>query len=125
MVCNTFVRKNGTVTTRLLMERHAAEDGIVWYIMEHNKNDGTVKVGRCDNEIASGQRHANAMVRSTMRCSQFPELASYCPVALRWTPMPEFMQSASSSDADVAERVSLTFTVRAKEGDGKEQQSLV
>jgi len=124
-VCNTFVHNDGTMITRLLLERHIAEDGTVWYIIERIKNDATVEVGRRDDEVGSEQQHAKAIVRSTMRCSQFPELASHCPVALRWTPMPEYMQSASSSDADVPGRASLTLPVCVIEGDGKELQSLV
>jgi len=110
---HSFGRKDGTMTTRLLLERYTQADGKVWYILLRNEPEGTVEVA-CRGELADAVLRPSAggpLVRTTMDMTDIPGLSSTCPVVLRWSPLAGHGSPAGSPNSAVPGRVSLVFPV--------------
>ncbi|OSX79703.1 hypothetical protein BU14_0072s0061 [Porphyra umbilicalis] len=126
-LCHSFGRKDGTISTRLLLERYAQQDGKVWYILERNATDGTAAVARRSerSDAVLQPSTGGPLVRATLSIMDIPGLGSSCPVVLRWSPVARHGRPAGSTSNDVAGRVSLVFPVCVVEDAGTDLQALL
>ena len=126
-LCHSFGRKDGTISTRLLLERYAQQDGKVWCILERNATDGTAAVARRSerSDAVLQPSTGGPLVRATLSIMDIPGLGSSCPVVLRWSPVARDGRPAGSTSNDVAGRVSLVFPVCVVEDAGTDLQALL
>lgn len=126
-LCHSFGRRDGTITTKLLLERFTQQDGKEWYVFQRHDADGTAEVARRDELSDSVLRRSTggALVRETVRMKDVPGLGTSCPVVLRWSPVGHHGRPAGSTDNDVVGRVSLVFPVCIVEDAGADLQALL
>lgn len=108
-----FPRPNGTVSTRLLLERHVDEEGSVWYIVERNAQEQTVQVAQRSVRLTGGSQAygVEQLVRSTVGVDTISDLPTERPMFLRWVALGAAVRPTACADADVAGRLTISLPV--------------
>jgi len=126
-LCHSFGRRDGTTTTRLLLERCTQEDGKVLYILQRNEMKGTVEVAwRSElSDTVLRPSTVGPLRRATMCIKDIPSMGATCPVILRWSPVARRGSLSGSPDSGVPGRVSLVFPVCIVEDAGSDPLALL
>lgn len=122
-----FPRLNGTVSTRLVLERHVDEEGSVWYIVEPNAQEQTVQVAQRSVCLTGGSQAygVGQLVRSTVGMDTFSDLPTERPMFLRWVALGAAVRPAESADADVARRLTMSLPVCVVDDEALDPKSLL
>lgn len=122
-----FTRLNGTVSTRLLLERHVDDSGSVWFILGRNSDQSSVDVAQRSVGLQGGsQAHTRERLnRSTVLAESIQGLPKEVPLFLRWSALGDPVRPAGASDADAVGRLTLSLPVCVIEDDALDLQSLL
>jgi len=122
----TFPRKDGTVASRLLFERHTDVVGKVWFILSRDVAEKTVEVALREPAVGSALDGGNParLLRHTLKLEDVPGLAAVCPATLSWTPTRGYSPPLGAPEAGTPGRLTLTLPVCVVEYDGRDLQTL-
>lgn len=109
----SFTMLNGTVSTRLLLERYIDDTGLVWFILRRTSAEKTIQVAQRSLQLFGGSRtHTlERLNRSTVAVDAIPGLPAEPPVYMRWTALGAAVHPAGAVDADTDGRLTLSFPV--------------
>lgn len=123
----TFTRLNGTVSTRLLLEKFVDEDGMTWFILHRNVLSGTADVVQRRGPRACGSQMTapEHLERKTVSLNALSGLSAEGPSLVRWVALGDPIQPANTGDGNVAGKLTVTLPVCVVEDNAKDLQDVL
>lgn len=126
-MCKSFTRLNGSVSTRLLMERFLDIEGDVSYILRRNQLEGTVDVAQ-RGQVNGGSSQLSTRGRLELSSIQLDSLPGLCadgPSSFRWVATGDPAQRAGLGDEDVVGKMVVTLPTCVVEDSARDLQALL
>lgn len=123
----TFTRLNGSVSTRLLLERFVDEEGIDWFLLRRDvMNETVIAIRRQGAHAGTSQKPGPGLPqRSTIKVDALSGLSVEGPALFRWVALGDPVLPARSTDGNVAGKLTVTVPVCVVEDDAKDVTALL
>lgn len=123
----TFTRLNGTMSTRLRIERHVNDTGPVWFVLGRSTDGRTVAVAQRSVGALDGSQAATfePLHRSTVHIDATSGMPIELPLFLRWCARGDAVRPPGASDADFVGRLTMYLPVCVIDDEALDLRSLL